>query len=126
LHEQVGDFHAQKMSLPVPLRIFEHTSLKPEDFGIVSAANTAYVSPTGQKFAVDLIQTSSDSGAYALLASEWAQGQFKEVKQTDGIGTYNFFFPQQHLLSFYKGASWVLIYRLGNQVADDTDLLNFA
>jgi len=122
LPEQVGDFHAQKMPLPVPLRIFEHTALRPEDFDIVSAANTAYVSPTGQKFWVDIFQTSSDSGAYSLMSRNWAQGQFKKA---DGIGTYGFIFPQ-HALGFYKGANCVFIDRLGNQTDDDTELLEFA
>ncbi len=122
LPDRVGDFRAQKTPLPIPLRMIEHTSLVPKDFDIISAANTAYLSPSGDKFVVDIVQTESDSGAYALLSRNWSQGQFEKAED---VGIYGIITPQ-HMLAFYKGTTYVLIYNLDNQRTDDAVLINFA
>ncbi|MGH9942538.1 MAG: hypothetical protein ACRD9R_09325, partial [Pyrinomonadaceae bacterium] len=82
--DRIADFRwSPKQPLNSPLR-FLRPEDKFEDFGITSYGNRGYISDKGERIAVDVIKTISDSSAYALLSSMRAKGQFSKL---EGIGS---------------------------------------
>jgi len=84
-----------------------------------------YQSPAGDRFTVELLTTSSDSGAYAHLTHGairiWFTYKPQEVKPLD-VGTLGYVVPGSAY--FYKGRAYVSIEARGR--SGDQSLLDFA
>src|ERR1700756_2659124 len=65
LPEKIDVFHARGPAQLPTTGMFEQ--IKPEDFGAVSYASRTYTDPAKNEFIIELVQTNSESGAYALL-----------------------------------------------------------
>lgn len=122
LPQRIANFRANNSAVPPPLRFLEHTQHTPEDFDIVAASSSAYLSDDGQKLAVDVIQTRSDSSAYALLSKFLSNDQSQRVSD---IGTVGIVTGKQ-AVAFYKGATYVFVYSGSGEEINDESLINFA
>lgn len=100
----IGDFRAHGRIRP------QFETATPEDFGVLSAAERSYFSVRGGGFAVTIIKTRSDSGAYALLTSTVSEDRKSRPSldvKTGDIGTASFISPDSVL--FFKGATFVSV-----------------
>lgn len=81
-----------------------------EDFQVLSAATRFYTTSNGDRFSVTLIETRSDSAAYALLTNEAERlremAALTSVK-TGEVGTAGIVAPKQ--VAFFKGTTFVSI-----------------
>ena len=117
-----GSFRKAGQVLP-PLRWLEHTQYKPEDFNVVSAANQSYVSPDGKKIVVDVIQTNSNSAAYALLTRVKAGNEFSKL---EGVGTEAIIVKREPAVSFCKGTVYAFVFSPSSGGAGEEALVSFA
>mgnify|MGYP003296449707 CR=1 FL=1 len=93
-----------------------------------ASAAADYLSPSGEKFYVQLVRVGRDSDAYSLLTQTAqrlrASGQASDIKLTRAVGTASFSLPGR--VVFFKGTSFVIVGNSGNVGSDSTDLINFA
>lgn len=109
LPDHLGDFRAQGVPLQ-PYNPIKDSVLR-ED-GVRSAAVREYASAKGEKFEVWLVQTTSDSAAYALLTS-WNtrlnRGEDTDlpVVRTGEVGTAS---VASGSIAFFKGQTFVFLF----------------
>jgi len=123
LLKRVNDYRSGGEVLSA-LRWLEHTQYKPEDFNIVSAANSSYLSANGEKIIVDVIQVNSDAAAYALLSRVRAGGQFSN---SGNLGTKGLTAQQNNAVAFYKGTAYFFVFTPSSQQSNTNEtLISFA
>lgn len=93
-----------------------------------ASAAADYLSPSGERFYVQLVRVGRDSDAYSLLTQTGqrlrASGQASDIKLTRAVGTASFSLPGR--VVFFKGTSFVIVGNSGNVGSDSTDLINLA
>lgn len=121
LPDEVGEFRARGAA-----RVAESSGLPvsfaPENFGDPAVLARSY-SAAGQTFHVQLIQTRSDSAAYALLRHAVNQLAWPESARLSDVGTEGYAAPGRVL--FFRGATFVSI-NPAAQASDNAALLSFA
>lgn len=123
LPESVGSFKAKRANADQETSGAERLEgVAPGDFGVVSAATRLYVSPQGERIKAALIKTSSEGGAYSLLASETDEA---DIDCEFGSACL----IEEGRVAFSKGSSYVSIGYSTESVgarASRTTLLDFA
>lgn len=114
LPDRIGDFRAVDPVKPMEIRFWD----------AIAAGARTYRSAQGESLSVMLLQTKSDSSAYALLTTGDGDSKFTERGQpTREVGTSGYISANQ--ITFFKGPAWVSINIKGAR-RDSTALIDFA
>ncbi|HEX8098205.1 MAG TPA: DUF6599 family protein, partial [Pyrinomonadaceae bacterium] len=119
LPDKVGEHRARAGPANPDKALFEQ--LKPEDFRVVSAATRTY---DAGHFTVTLVETRSDSAAYALLTEEARQMSPPQAVRPAYVGTAGM--DSLGGVTFVKGAALVHVYMAARESGNKQAVLDFA
>lgn len=129
LPEKLGDYKAAGPIESVKKELLDdESSVKP--FGMTSWASRKYVSKDGRRFTVFLITTSSDSGAYSLLANtksivETSSGGVETTITNVGTADFSYWDSVYNNVSFFRGKVFAAVQDDGKS-RDLTAITHFA
>ena len=108
LPNRLGEFRAQGASQAVAT---PDKAALVQDSSVLSAATRLYISPDNEKISVTLVQTNSDSAAFALLTRWRLRGgsEQKDARVFKLNSTSSAVFSTSREVAFYKGATFAFL-----------------
>lgn len=129
LPESISDYRAVDRPHPVNDKDkLPDSDFLAQSYNLLSSAARSYRSAKGEKFALSVTRTRSDSGAYSYLTgaaqSFRRSNSLSETIKRGEVGTASFVLPDRIL--FFKGPTFVTVSGTGKQVGSNEEMLAFA